>query len=58
MRSQLKGKTPLGFIKDLKRMNVALTRAKYALWILGNHESLSQNKDWKYGDESTRYVML
>ena len=39
-------------------MNVALTRAKYALWILGNRESLSQNKDWKYDYESTRYAML
>lgn len=36
----------VGFLKDFRRMNVALTRAKSSMWILGHHKSLYQNKLW------------
>ena len=34
-------------MSDVRRMNVALTRAKTTLWILGNKDSLSRNEVWK-----------
>ena len=29
-------------------MNVAITRAKYGLYIVGNANTLSSNKNWNY----------
>ncbi|GMM56550.1 hypothetical protein DAKH74_031660 [Maudiozyma humilis] len=40
-------KTSVGFLKDFRRMNVAFTRAKTSLWILGHRNSLYQNKLWR-----------
>ena len=36
----------LGFVNDVRRMNVALTRAKRALWVLGHADSLRQSPQW------------
>jgi predicted DNA helicase len=37
----------VGFLADLRRMNVGLTRAKSSLWVVGHKESLKVNSEWK-----------
>ena len=37
----------IGFLADIRRMNVGLTRAKSSLWVLGNSQSLVQGEFWK-----------
>eukprot|EP00842_Homolaphlyctis_polyrhiza_P003735 jgi/Hompol1/4362/HPOL_003596-RA len=37
----------VGFISDVRRMNVALTRARHSLLILGNRKTLLNNPDWR-----------
>lgn len=36
----------IGFLSDIRRMNVGLTRAKSSLYVLGNANSLMRNKLW------------
>jgi senataxin len=36
----------IGFLQDIRRMNVGLTRAKSSLWVLGNSESLMRGQFW------------
>ncbi|KAH9698652.1 UvrD-like helicase ATP-binding domain-containing protein [Citrus sinensis] len=38
----------IGFISNPRRVNVALTRARHCLWILGNERTLTRNRSvWK-----------
>ena len=37
----------MGFVADIRRMNVAITRAKRALWILGNCQTLKASPTWR-----------
>ncbi|KAH7052362.1 tRNA-splicing endonuclease-like protein [Macrophomina phaseolina] len=37
----------IGFLQDIRRMNVGLTRAKSSLWVLGNSQSLMRGQFWK-----------
>ncbi|CAI2368004.1 unnamed protein product [Moneuplotes crassus] len=41
------GNGTIGFLNDFRRMNVAITRAKSYLWIVGNAETLKMNHNWK-----------
>ena len=36
----------IGFLSDIRRMNVGITRAKSSLWVLGNAQSLARGEYW------------
>ncbi|CAD6246219.1 unnamed protein product [Miscanthus lutarioriparius] len=36
----------VGFVADIQCMNVALTQARRALWVVGNANTLMQSEDW------------
>ena len=40
------GARGIGFLSDIRRMNVGITRAKSSLWVLGNSKSLMQGELW------------
>lgn len=44
----------IGFLSDIRRMNVGLTRAKSSLWVLGNSRSLMQGEFWRALIEDAR----
>lgn len=44
----------IGFMNDIRRMNVGLTRAKSSLWILGDSRALSQGPFWRKLIEDAR----
>ena len=38
----------IGFLKEPERLNVAITRAKYALWIVGHAHTLRRgDQEWR-----------
>ncbi|KAJ4474239.1 hypothetical protein J3R30DRAFT_649522 [Lentinula aciculospora] len=38
---------PIGFLKSVNRINVALSRAKHGLYVMGNASNLRQNETWR-----------
>lgn len=44
----------IGFMTDIRRMNVGLTRAKSSLWILGDSRALKQGEFWNKLIEDAR----
>ncbi|PKA56592.1 putative helicase MAGATAMA 3 [Apostasia shenzhenica] len=45
-KSMFSSSSGIGFVADIRRMNVALTRAKFSLWIVGNANTLQTNHHW------------
>ena len=37
----------LGFVSDYRRMNVAITRARHCLYVIGNSQTLNKDKNWR-----------
>lgn len=37
----------IGFLSDTKRLNVAITRAKHSLWIVGDCNQLTKHNSWR-----------
>ncbi|KAK4049281.1 hypothetical protein OIV83_004218 [Microbotryomycetes sp. JL201] len=50
----------VGFLKDTRRMNVALTRARSSLFVLGDSQKLRQNRYWSnlITDAETRGLLF
>lgn len=50
----------VGFLSDVRRMNVSLTRSKTSLWILGTASSLQRNRVWSdlIKDAYSRHLMF
>jgi predicted ribonuclease YlaK len=46
-KSEFSIQANLGFVADIRRMNVAITRARDCLWVVGNAETLQSNHAWK-----------
>lgn len=38
----------IGFLKEWQRLNVAITRSRYALWIVGNSQVLRCDGEWRH----------
>ncbi|KAL3682269.1 hypothetical protein R1sor_000291 [Riccia sorocarpa] len=36
----------IGFVADVRRMNVALTRARFSCWVVGHAATLQSNRSW------------
>ena len=54
--------TGIGFLNDFRRMNVGLSRAKYACFVVGNGDTLKNNEYWNkfitYCKEKNNYFLV
>jgi senataxin len=50
----------VGFLADTRRMNVAITRARLALWVLGHHATLQSDPTWRalFADAAARGCLV
>jgi len=46
VRASRNQESGIGFLNDYRRMNVAITRAKNFLWVVGHAKTLNMNKNW------------
>lgn len=54
-----RGGGPIGFLKDIRRMNVALTRAQSSLFIVGHADKLKYDQTWQHiVDDAERRNLL
>ena len=55
-------KNDIGFLKVWQRLNVAITRAKYSLWIVGHALTLKQDSEWaaliNYAEEKRSIIRI
>ena len=54
------GGATIGFLSDVRRLNVAITRAKRSLWVLGRVASLAHNVVWRalVDDAAARHCLV
>jgi len=45
--SSSSGSGGIGFLRDVRRLNVAITRAKFCMWIIGDSKHLQQDETWR-----------
>lgn len=48
------GTRGIGFLSEWRRLNVAITRAKYGLWMIGHADTLRQDDHWRELIEEAR----
>jgi superfamily I DNA and/or RNA helicase len=52
----------IGFLSDERRMNVAITRAKFVLVIIGNSNTLAYDSNWSnlidFMNDKNSYVKI
>lgn len=53
---EIASNTGIGFLKEKQRLNVAITRAKYAVWIVGCRETLMVDSEWSKLIDYCRHV--
>jgi len=46
LNAKAQRKATIGFVRDVRRMNVALTRGRYCCWVVGSARTLETNPDW------------